>query len=329
MTDVAVYFDNSGLGGVVTNTEVWGDLVSWQEGLPPDEYPALTHLAGNGWVEEPGVLAAEIEGALSSDDGPPSGALENALHELLDIVGSRVETDSVLAVALATVPDGDEDEEDDDEGAGGGGEELAGNELSHSDLRDQLSKRLAEKFGGGRAGGLMSTDMASDVWPVDVFDGYLVYRNGPKLYSIDYEVSDDDQVGLSGEPTEVMRVSEYVPVEDASAGVAANASKRLPSGRLGISPAKACQILKDGEVRGRPLTKAQRGLFGVICGRAGRRAAPATNEGVDLTEAVREMTLGVGAPAGVARAAVREALAAGGAAEDIIDRLRGAARGAG
>jgi len=39
-----------------------------------------------------------------------------------------------------------------------------------------------------------------------------------------------------------------------------------PSDDLDMTPEKACQILKDGTVHDRPLTKAQRGLFGVRCG---------------------------------------------------------------
>ena len=39
-----------------------------------------------------------------------------------------------------------------------------------------------------------------------------------------------------------------------------------PSDDLEMTPEKACQILKDGTVHDRPLTKAQRGLFGVRCG---------------------------------------------------------------
>lgn len=56
-------------------------------------------------------------------------------------------------------------------------------------------------------------------------------------------------------------------------GFADNARKKLPSQQLDITPEKACKILKDGEVRGHPLTERQRGLFGVICGRRGKQAA--------------------------------------------------------
>jgi transcription antitermination factor NusG len=42
--------------------------------------------------------------------------------------------------------------------------------------------------------------------------------------------------------------------------------KAQPSGD--ISPEKACQILRDGEANGKPLTEAQRGMFGAACARA-------------------------------------------------------------
>lgn len=39
----------------------------------------------------------------------------------------------------------------------------------------------------------------------------------------------------------------------------------------GIDPAKACKILEDGTINGKPLTEAQRGMFGAACGRKGIR----------------------------------------------------------
>jgi predicted small lipoprotein YifL len=44
----------------------------------------------------------------------------------------------------------------------------------------------------------------------------------------------------------------------------------LPSEEADVDPDKACQILKDGEVRGHELTEAQRGMFGAICGKRGK-----------------------------------------------------------
>jgi hypothetical protein len=49
--------------------------------------------------------------------------------------------------------------------------------------------------------------------------------------------------------------------------VAAHNARSLPSKKADVSPEKACQILKDGEANGHPLTEAQRGMFGAICGK--------------------------------------------------------------
>src|SRR5262249_22662424 len=43
--------------------------------------------------------------------------------------------------------------------------------------------------------------------------------------------------------------------------------KALPSEEADVTPDKACRILHDGTVHGKPLTEAQRGLFGAICGK--------------------------------------------------------------
>jgi hypothetical protein len=43
---------------------------------------------------------------------------------------------------------------------------------------------------------------------------------------------------------------------------------KLPSSGIKMGPPKAKKILSDGEVRGTPLTKPQRGLFGAIAGGA-------------------------------------------------------------
>jgi hypothetical protein len=71
---------------------------------------------------------------------------------------------------------------------------------------------------------------------------------------------------------------------------------RKPSRILDISPDKACQILKDGTVRGKELTTRQRGLFGVICGRRGKKPTGNSAEDFDPEEldyalAVDELSL--------------------------------------
>jgi hypothetical protein len=50
--------------------------------------------------------------------------------------------------------------------------------------------------------------------------------------------------------------------------LADNAGDGTPSDNLDMDPEKACQILKDGSVKGQPLTEAQRGMFGALCSQA-------------------------------------------------------------
>jgi hypothetical protein len=57
-------------------------------------------------------------------------------------------------------------------------------------------------------------------------------------------------------------------------GRGATLKPALPS--AGILPAKARTILRDGEVRGTPLTPAQRGMFGAAAGRG--RKKPSAGE---------------------------------------------------
>lgn len=38
-----------------------------------------------------------------------------------------------------------------------------------------------------------------------------------------------------------------------------------------VSPAKARKILRDGSIRGKPLTKKQRGLFGMCAGKSKKK----------------------------------------------------------
>ena len=47
--------------------------------------------------------------------------------------------------------------------------------------------------------------------------------------------------------------------------------KKLPSAASGVTPDKACKILKDGTAQGHPLTEAQRGMFGAVCGKRGKK----------------------------------------------------------
>jgi hypothetical protein len=86
------------------------------------------------------------------------------------------------------------------------------------------------------------------------------------------------------------------PVEDVTLDDPSVSNTRKPSRILDISPDKACQILKDGTVRGKELTTRQRGLFGVICGRRGKKPTGNSVEVLDTEEldyalAVDELSL--------------------------------------
>jgi hypothetical protein len=179
-----------------------------------------------------------------------------------------------------------------------------GNELSHSGIDRQLEKALwamfksPEDLDRSLAGGIggISPEYDSVPWLVEVFDGYVVYSKDGKTWALGYTVDhSNNQVSLEdGEPEEVTRVTEYVPVKnDASTQ---NAGKKMPGRSIKLSPAKACKILKDGQVNGRPLTKRQRGLFGAICGRGGgtRNAIDLDLSGViELLEDEEELSSGL------------------------------------
>jgi hypothetical protein len=76
---------------------------------------------------------------------------------------------------------------------------FTGNALSHNNIRDSLYTFLrndkAEKD-------------RYDVWIEDVYDEFFVYADKGKLFKLDYAVT-RNQVGISGEPTEVRRHMEY------------------------------------------------------------------------------------------------------------------------
>lgn len=278
MAEIGVYFDGSGLGGVVGDEGLWADIVNWEGELPGDEYPTIHHLMEQGWEDRLPELETDLRGAVGGH--APATEVANGLNELLSIIQDRAEGDEAAAIALV----------------GDGEGETTSNELSHQQVMGQLEKLLAEKFGGVPAvpaGTGMGSVVPFDVWVVDVYDDYFVYRNGPKLYSQGYTLT-DKVAQLKGEPVEVVSVTEYVPVknddgtlnvepvENARGGMK---GKGAPSSRLNITPDKACQILKDGQVRGHPLTDRQRGLFGVICGRKKRaRNQEAANASTDTPQ---------------------------------------------
>jgi hypothetical protein len=169
-----------------------------------------------------------------------------------------------------------------------------GNELSHSGISRQLEKALWARFKSPEdldrslAGGI-NPEYDSVPWLVEVFDEYVVYSKDGKTWALGYTVDhSNNQVSLEdGEPEEVTRVTEYVPVKNEI--ISSNAGKKMPGRSIKLSPAKACKILKDGQVNGRPLTKRQRGLFGAICGRGS-----GTRNAADLDSNFLEYARGVG-----------------------------------
>jgi hypothetical protein len=97
----------------------------------------------------------------------------------------------------------------------------------------------------------------------------------------------DSAVAITlNEETEVPpTVDEPLPADNAKGG------KGMPSKQAEVDPAKACLLLKHGGVhdasgKWRPLTQAQRGMFGAICGQA-KGKKPTTHEEVqELVEVV-------------------------------------------
>lgn len=68
------------------------------------------------------------------------------------------------------------------------------NEKSHEQLRDELWAKVRKEYG--------------DSWVTEVYDDYLIYELGGKLYRLSYTVGDDGPV-LGDSPEKVERVVEY------------------------------------------------------------------------------------------------------------------------
>lgn len=66
--------------------------------------------------------------------------------------------------------------------------------------------------------------------------------------------------------TDVIRTSESVPERSKKRAVL---NKKRRNVIKGMSPHKACKILKHGEIGGESLTKKQKGAFGALCGKRG------------------------------------------------------------
>jgi hypothetical protein len=96
----------------------------------------------------------------------------------------------------------------------------------------------------------------------------------------------DSAVAITlNEETEVdPTIDEPLPTDNAKGG------KSMPSKQAEVDPAKACLIIKDGGVhdasgKWRPLTQAQRGMFGALCGQA-RSKKPTTHEETEVEKPV-------------------------------------------
>jgi hypothetical protein len=193
------------------------------------------------------------------------------------------------------------------------------NEPSFMEINRKLSELLFERFGkSGNGNGLKSIGPSDGPYIVDVYDEYVVYEQNAKTYRIGYKVNNDtNETELDGDPQEVTKVVTYEPVThedpnptadstpplpdpsvtippDITPDPAANA-KKMPSAEADVTPSKACTILKDGGVhdasgKWRPLTQAQRGMFGALCGQAKKGKKPTTHEEVQETAEVVDGT---------------------------------------
>jgi hypothetical protein len=189
--------------------------------------------------------------------------------------------------------------------------DVTANEPSFMEINRKLGDELFKRFGkGGNDNGLKSIDSSGGPYVVDVYDEYVVYEQNGAIYRIGYKVNNEtNEVELDGDPQEVTRVVSYEPIThqdlnptadppsltpdpsvtpssppDVTPDPTANA-KKMPSKQAEVDPEKACKIIKDGGVhdasgKWRPLTQAQRGMFGAICGqRKGKK--PTTHEEED------------------------------------------------
>jgi hypothetical protein len=120
----------------------------------------------------------------------------------------------------------------------------------YADLQKQLRERFTEE---GSYGMPPVTPQLLDAFP----DGTVVYRMGAETYRLGYTETDSGCELDEGDPERVKPATSWEPV--------GNAEGDQPSDDL--PGPKACQILKDGTVHGKPLTDAQRGMFGAACGK--------------------------------------------------------------
>lgn len=84
---------------------------------------------------------------------------------------------------------------------------MVGNAMSHSDTYAALQKALKARLG------------VADCWIIDVYDKYFVYDlgDGKKMFKLPY-TGGKQGIEITGDPEEVMRVTEYKPVANAAPG---------------------------------------------------------------------------------------------------------------
>jgi hypothetical protein len=81
------------------------------------------------------------------------------------------------------------------------------NEQSMDDLRMAIDSAVRERYGN-------ASSTENDVWVVDVYSNYLIYRSGEGLYRIGYSTPDGKITIADADPVEVRRKTEYEPVSN-------------------------------------------------------------------------------------------------------------------
>ncbi|MDE2098075.1 MAG: hypothetical protein KGL39_12550 [Patescibacteria group bacterium] len=137
---------------------------------------------------------------------------------------------------------------------------------------------------------VIKSDGATRNWQalIDVYrdDGLTPQQTAQELLKLDWKSLVQGEKILKHEGDKWVLYSHYGKVlgrhgsrEGALAqerAIEANKHKSLPSEN--ISPEKACQVMKDQEVRGHKLSKKQQGMFGAACGRSHGKAMSSLNE---------------------------------------------------
>ena len=176
-------------------------------------------------------------------------------------------------------------------------DELAANELSHSDIRAGLRSALE---------GSIRLAPEQFLWIEEVFDRFFIYSfddgNGTKLFRSDYSVGSDDALTVDSERTEVTRTVEFVPTPTVNS---APSTKQKPEGKPkmkelvdGLIANSATQYAEDDREWMMKLNEAQlnRMLPATVEGGdepTGNQAAPSTpaapaTEGKSVQEQIAE-----------------------------------------